>query len=487
MTPQQHITLSLRAAVTGAATGAVTGILTLWLAGSAGAAPGAQAPANAKAAAAALSTSELAAAWDAEHVSPPLPPLITHQEVVDHVTRIAQETPDLFSQEVIGQSLEGRAIHHVWFGTGKTHILLWSQMHGDEPTATAALFDLHAYVRAHRDSPAVRRMLDALTIHVVPMLNPDGAARFQRRNAQDIDINRDALRLQTPEGRVLKELRDRLNPALGFNLHNQSWRTSVGSHPPMPATVSLLAVAFDEARSDNAGRILAKKTSAVIRDAIEPLIPGQIGRYDDEFEVRAFGDNITKWGTPVVLIETGPAAGDDPDRTLIRTNFVALVTALDALASGRVNAADPKRYETLPFNESKLLHTKIVNATILQGSGIAPFIADIGISGARVVRQTDGRRTLGWATRIDDVGDLRVLGALTTIDATGLTLAPLFDEQAQPGADVTLPDWKTWKGPGVTIGQPANFLLLKPVAGKDGVYTVVRVIRLTEADRRSPA
>jgi murein tripeptide amidase MpaA len=126
-------------------------------------------------------------------------------------------------------------------------------------------------------------MLETLTIHVVPMLNPDGAARFQRRNAQDIDINRDALRLQTPEGRVLKALRDRLNPSLGVNLHNQNWRTSVGSHPPMPATISLLAVAFDEARSDNAGRILAKKTSAVIRDAIEPLIPGQIGRYDDEF------------------------------------------------------------------------------------------------------------------------------------------------------------------------------------------------------------
>jgi hypothetical protein len=201
--------------------------------------------------------------------------------------------------------------------------------------------------------------------------------------------------------------------------------------------------------------------------------------------VRAFGDNITKWGTPVVLIETGPASGDNPDQTLIRTNFVALVTALDALASGRVNAADPKRYETLPFNESKLLHTKIVDATILQGSGIAPFIADIGISGTRIVRQKDGERTLGWSSRIDDVGDLRVLGALTTIDASGLTLAPLFDDNAKPGAEVTLPDWKTWKGPTVTIGQPANLLLLKPVAGKDGVYTIERVIRLTEADRRS--
>jgi hypothetical protein len=141
MTPQQRITLSLRAAATAAA----TGIVTLWLAGSAGAAPGAPSQSQVKtksAAAAGLSTTELAAVWDAEHVSPPLPPLITHQDVVDRVTQIVKETPDLFSQEVIGQSLEGRSIHHVWFGTGKMPILLWSQMHGDEPTATAALFDL---------------------------------------------------------------------------------------------------------------------------------------------------------------------------------------------------------------------------------------------------------------------------------------------------------------------------------------------------------
>ena len=44
----------------------------------------------------------------------------------------------------------------------------------------------------------------------------------------------------------------------------------------------------------------------MIRDALEPFASGQIGRYDDEFEVRAFGDNLTLWGTPVVLIETGP-------------------------------------------------------------------------------------------------------------------------------------------------------------------------------------
>jgi hypothetical protein len=190
-------------------------------------------------------------------------------------------------------------------GRGSKAVLLWSQMHGDEPTATSALFDLCQWITAHRQEPIVARLLDTLTLHIVPMLNPDGAERFQRRNAQGIDINRDALHLQTPEGQLLKALRDKVSPVIGFNLHNQNWRTSVGT-PPQPAAISLLAVAYDEARSEDERRQLTKRASSVIVDALQPFASGRIGRYDDAFEVRAFGDNITKWGTGVVLIETGP-------------------------------------------------------------------------------------------------------------------------------------------------------------------------------------
>src|SRR5207342_2744342 len=156
-----------------------------------------------------------------------------------------------------------RSINMITVGSGPLRVMLWSQMHGDEPTATAALFDVFDYFEQHRADPAVQRILSSLTLYVVPMLNPDGAERFQRRNAQNIDINRDALRLQTPEGRALKGLRDRFNPKVGFNLHNQSWRTSVGA-PPKPASISLLSVAYDETRSENAGRKLTKRVCAVI-------------------------------------------------------------------------------------------------------------------------------------------------------------------------------------------------------------------------------
>jgi hypothetical protein len=421
----------------------------------------------------------LARLWDREHVDLPIAPLVTHREVEARLRAVRDATPDLFSLEEIGRSVEGRAIYHLAFGRGPFTVLLWSQMHGDEPSATSALFDLFEYVRRHRAEPAVARLLGALQVHVVPMLNPDGAERFQRRNAQGLDMNRDALLLQAPEGRALKALRDRLHADVGFNLHNQGWRTSVGS-PPRPASISLLSVAYDSARTENAGRRLTKQLSAVIRDALEPLAPGQVGRYDDEFEVRAFGDNVTLWGTPVVLIETGPWTLADPDRPPVRLNFVALVTALDALATGRVRTADPARYESLPVNEARLFAIRVTNVRIVAGTGVPPFTGDVGVGVARTVRTEGGSRAVALSGRIEDLGDLRGSGALEEIDGTGLTLTPDFLPTARVGDTITLPDWTAAPArTTIAVGQPAHFLLLRP-AGSPGGYVVERVLGVGE-------
>ena len=421
-----------------------------------------------------LTPPQLAAAWDGEHVSWPVPPLIRHADVEAKIHEVQRATPGLFQVEEVGRSVEGRSINHIWFGTGPFHVMLWSQMHGDEPTATAALFDIFEYTRRHRNDPAIARMLSALTLHVVPMLNPDGAERFVRRNAQGIDINRDALRLQTPEGLALKALRDRVKAPIGFNLHNQSWRTEAGK-TGQPASISLLSVAFDEARTESAGRVLTKKICAVIRDALEPLGPGRVARYDDEFEVRAFGDNLTKWGTSVVLIETGAWPAAEPDPCLVRLNFVAIMTALDSLATGRVEQADKRRYETLPINETNLFYVLIRNGTVAPGTGVAPFVADVGIVATRGVRMADGQRVTRLSARIEDLGDLHTMGALESIDATGLLVAPLWDPALKTGDVVTLPDWKAKRATRIVAqGEPAELILLRP---QGDLYKVEKVIR----------
>jgi hypothetical protein len=403
-----------------------------------------------------------------------------HDDVERRLTALADADPNRFFFDRVGASLENRSIDMITVGSGPFRVLLWSQMHGDEPTATAALFDVLSYVQRHHDDPVVQRILSSLTLYIVPMLNPDGAERFQRRNAQNIDVNRDALSLQTPEGQLLKQLRDRYNPRVGFNLHNQSWATTVGD-PPKPASISLLPVAYDKPRSENAGRRLTTKLCAVIRDSLEPFASGQIGRYDDEFEVRAFGDNLTLWGTPIVLIETGAFPAAAPDPFLVRLNFIGIVSALDALATGNVDKADPKRYDTLPRNESKGFYILVKNATVVAGTGVKAFTADIGISGVRRVRTIAGERQIVMQTGINDLGDLRTYTGLRTIDAGGLVVAPLWNSELKENDEVDLPNWNAKPAEHVIApGQPAEVVLLRPLGDPSkpaARYVVTMVIK----------
>ena len=128
---------------------------------------------------------------------------IKHAELQPLIQALEEE-PGVSVREV-GKSIEGRSLKLISLGDGPVDVFLWSQMHGDEPTATQAIFDILNFMTAEGSFEAEKNMLlDSLTIHFLPMLNPDGAEVYQRRNLLGIDINRDALRLQSPEGQALK-------------------------------------------------------------------------------------------------------------------------------------------------------------------------------------------------------------------------------------------------------------------------------------------
>ena len=77
---------------------------------------------------------------------------------------------------------------------------------------------------------------------------------------------------------------------------------------------------------------------------------------------------------------------------------------------------------------------------------------------------------------VEDLGDLRTLGALRTIDATGMTVVPLESDSIEPGQVVDLPEWKATRRATVSVGQPARLALLKPAA-EPGKYEVALVLK----------
>ena len=355
----------------------------------------------------------------------------------------------LLTREEIGRSAEGRPIRAVTFGDGPTRVLLWSQMHGDESTATMALADLIGFLSRSPEHPLARRLASELTVAMIPMLNPDGAERFQRRNAYGIDVNRDARALATPEGRALKAYRDRFDPDFGFNLHDQNVRTRVGESD-RTAAIALLAPAFDASRGDDEVRARAKRVAAVVREAIEPLVPGHVAKYDDTFNPRAFGDLMQAWGTSTVLIESG-GWRDDPEKQYLRgVNFAAILRGLAAIGDGSYAAADPEAYESLPFNGSPVSDLLIRGGTIAI-PGLAPLRADLAVNFSDPLLLTGGR--------ITDVGDLGERDARDTLDVGGLYLHPSPEAlRSQAGR------------PALGPGAPASFVVRRsPEAAGEAV------------------
>jgi len=359
-------------------------------------------------------------AWPSVRVAPSDPWSLRSAQLEDAIETLGRSHPDLFTVVDEGRSGEGRKLTVLAVGNGPVRVLLWSQMHGDEPSATCALLDLLAWLGRNRDRAAVKRLLAGVTIYLVPMLNPDGAERTTRRNAQGIDVNRDAIRLQTPEGRFLKKVRDRFQPAVGYNLHNQSPLTLAGKNGEQVA-LAFLSVAFDETQAENEGRRTTKRLAVFLRDDLSPWAAGKIARYDADYTERAFGDAMTRWGTATLLIETGGWSGPDEAGTLVRLNFVALLRSLQALADGSLAGLDPKAYDAIPLLEREGLFDLVIReARVANGSGIPPYLADVALLRPHPFGGTAGRGRPG----VVDLGDLSTYRAKEEMSAKGRFLVP---------------------------------------------------------------
>jgi hypothetical protein len=347
-----------------------------------------------------------------------VPSITTRRFTQDHFRRAI--APSLASGALrvadVGRSMQGRPLTTVTFGTGPVTVFLWSQMHGDEATATMALADIFAYLADDTPSPLRDRLSRELTVTFLPMVNPDGAEIFQRHNAAGIDINRDVRRLASPEARTLKAVRDRIEPDFGFNLHDQSARVQVGPGGAQ-AAIALLDPAADEERSYGPVRTRARLVAAFLARDFANAIPGRIARYDDTFNPRAFGDLMQAWGTSTVLIESGALPGDPQKQQLRTLNATAILGALDAIATGSFEAEDPDTYQSLPFNSGGAYDLLLTGATLVL-PGVGTLRADVAIN------FDDSVARIGAAIR--EVGDLTTATAMDTLDLSGrfLHVAP---------------------------------------------------------------
>ena len=250
--------------------------------------------------------------------------------------------------EIIGQSVLGKPIYKLQFGTGKIRILMWSQMHGNESTTTKALFDFINFLHSNTKESSV--ILDHFTFCMLPMLNPDGAKLYTRENANGIDLNRDAQDLSQPESIVIRKTFETFQPNYCYNLHDQ--RTIYGAgESGNTATVSFLAPAFNENRDINDVRIKAMNVIVAMNTTLQKFIPNKVGRFDDSFNLNCVGDTFQYLNVPTILFEAGHFANDYEREITRKYIFIALVSGITFLSENDIVLNEIDNYLKIPQNK----------------------------------------------------------------------------------------------------------------------------------------
>ena len=260
----------------------------------------------------------------------------------------------------IGSSVENRSIYSLKFGTGPKKILLWSQMHGNESTTTKALFDCFNLFMTNNAIPST--ILDACTLMIIPILNPDGAQRYTRLNANEVDLNRDAQQLTQPESKVLRNAYDEFKPDYCFNLHGQRTIYNVGDSK-ISSSLSFLSPSQDEERTLTENRKISMSIIAKINEMMQSAVPGGIARYDDGFNLNCVGDTFQNMNVPTLLYEAGHCPNDYDREVVRRLIFCSILKGLNTIALGR-DILDYKSYLKIPENRKQFYDIIIRNVKI---------------------------------------------------------------------------------------------------------------------------
>jgi len=259
---------------------------------------------------------------------------------------------------VLGYSVLGKPIYVYRNGSGTKRIMMWSQMHGNESTTTKAILDLFNFLETEKAQKFKREF----TLCIIPILNPDGAEKWTRNNANDIDLNRDSQNLSQPESRILRKCIDDFKPDFCFNLHDQ--RSIFGVEGTKnPATISFLAPAYNHKKEINSTRKTAMATIVSMNKTLQEFIPNQVGRFDDGFNIDCIGDTVQQKGIPIVLVEAGHFPQDYQREITRKYVFMALISGLQHLQ--RNDFLFEKHLEYFNIKENKPLFFDFLYKNIL--------------------------------------------------------------------------------------------------------------------------
>ena len=148
--------------------------------------------------------------------------LTSYERMMGYLEPLVDSSP-MVKMESIGTSASGRTIPVLYFSQdavfasqreNKPLVMIFAQQHGNEPSGKeAALIVARELLNENSD------LLKKQDLILVPQVNPDGSEAGERRNANDMDLNRNHVMLGEPESNALHQLFLDWMPEVTLDVH----------------------------------------------------------------------------------------------------------------------------------------------------------------------------------------------------------------------------------------------------------------------------
>ena len=264
------------------------------------------------------------------------------------------------------------------------------------------------------DETLAKEFREFFTFCILPLVNPDGAEKYTRENANGIDLNRDSQELSQPESKVLRKVFEDFKPDYCYNLHDQ--RTIFGAgNDGNPATVSFLAPAYNDNRDYNTSRLKAVEIIVAMNDVLQLYIPNQVGRFDDTFNINCIGDTFQNLGVPTILFEAGFYPGDYVREITRKYIFISLISGLKHIYENDIVSNKIEDYLNIPQNKANFFDIVYKNVKINYDN----LEKNINFAAQYIEKPNDGK--INFEARIAQVDNLDNYFAHHSIDAQGRT------------------------------------------------------------------
>ena len=305
--------------------------------------------------------------------------IMTFDEVEAELLKMEKRSKGLLQVDIADYTQEGRPLYIAKMGWGETRMWIQGRIHGDEPYGNDVCLEL---IKSLLNSD--RRILEELTLWIIPSYNPDGSERFWRGNATPIwwdsngnpvagvDLNRNWWRT---DGNDYSEIESQafywawadFKPHYAIDIHhqgtyfvededgentNQMTTFSIGI-PVWPQDLSEWV--WDDSRRMAVAGYDAVKDLGFCNPSRYPLINIHTAVVSSMMLGNPGPDgHDAEWESAAMFFETRGGIGSKSRGYLIRQNLKAIHGIVDAIAHGELGSVDPDRWDEIPDRGSSI-------------------------------------------------------------------------------------------------------------------------------------